>query len=199
MRGHSAPQKPPSMRRILNLFHFVDPLGTGGVWGHFTCLKTAPCEPAALHYLLLAMLRCPWVPRSCHLSQTAALSFLGLSRMQHCQCPQVTQAQLMLREAGNYFYFENIDNCMKNIFICSSQKHTCRHSAPRRGVKHHELRNEVVRADSTVCLTIVHAMREAVAWSSVPHMSSPPLSPGFLHTKDPVFKEQLHTVIYISS
>ena len=45
------------MRRMLSLFHFVDPLGTGGVFRHFTCLKTAPREPAALRCLLLATLQ----------------------------------------------------------------------------------------------------------------------------------------------
>lgn len=42
---------------MLNLFHFVDPLGTDGVFRHFTSLETAPCEPAALRHLLLASLQ----------------------------------------------------------------------------------------------------------------------------------------------
>lgn len=108
--------------------------------------------------------------------------------------------QLTLWQARNYSYFENIFKkfkSMKNNFICSSRKYACRHWPQRRAVKLHDLRNDVVKTDSTVCMTSVCAIREQAAWSSVLHMSPPPLSLDFLHSEDHVFKEQLHTCCHL--
>ena len=50
-----------------------------------------------------------------------------------------------------------------------------------------------MRADSTVCVPSVRAVSEPMTQSLVHNMSRAALSLVFLHTEDPVFKEQLYT------
>lgn len=133
---------------------------------------------------------CSWNPRLCHFNPSAALCFRRIAYVQDAALPVSSSGTVPVYSwrGWKFLLFGEDEDIQKNNFMCSSRKHTCGHWAPRRAVKCHELRSEVV---SAVCVPSVCGSRKPVPQSSMPLMSLPPLLPGFLHTEGLVFKEQL--------